>query len=383
MDHSAGVSELIGAVLMIMIVVVAVSLIAVMLMSQQAPQKIPNINFMTGTNAAGNLLYLYHNGGDTLTSGEFAVVLDGQVQRTDYSISDGSRNWSVGTNLVLSIDPTAPPKTVAIIYTSGGSGDILLRSGSSSVAALSQNIKPDATPMVSEGSSCSDYICNDVANIINSSHFIEAIKQNVSSTSINFYKNSLSPTGVQTGAPTGRLRSGSYLELKVTDGTGKSQIVYQPQGKSDVLLTLNNTDRVRVTINASSPNFIIFGIAPQIWEMAVTNADLTITRSGGVSTISEQGVNISHTWIANYIVYDSTLEIDTAGNSITTLTVNNTRIVPPSGYGGTITISAIKPLPVGLFLVFVDNSQGGTVYLVNTADQICMDTSCGPFGIVM
>jgi hypothetical protein len=117
--------------------------------------------------------------------------------------------------------------------------------------------------------------------------------------------------------------------------------------------------------------------------MAVTNADLTITRSGGVSTISEQGVNISHTWIANYIVYDSTLEIDTAGNSITTLTVNNTRIVPPSGYGGTITISAIKPLPVGLFLVIVDNSQGGTVYLVSTADQICMDTSCGPFGIVM
>lgn len=381
MDHSAGVSELIGAVLLITIVVMAVSIIGVMLLSQQAPQKIPNINFMTGTNAAGDQLYLYHNGGDTLTSGEFAVVLDGQTQRTDYSISDGSSNWSVGKNLVLSI--TKRPNTVAIVYTSGGSGAILLRSVSLSNVSLSQNIKPDTTPTVSEGSSCSDYICNDVADIINSSHFIEAIKQNVSSTSINFYKNSLLPTGVQTGVPTGSLKSGSYLELKVTDGTGKSQIVYQPQGKSDVLLTFNNTDRVRVTINASSPNFIIFGIAPQIWEMAVKNADLTITRSGGVPTISEPGVNISHTWIANYIVYDSTLEIDTAGSSITTLTVNNTMVVPPSGYGAPITISAIKPLPVGLFLVIADNSQGGTVYLVSTANQICVASSCGPFGTVM
>jgi len=78
-DSASGVSELIGAILMITVVIAAVAIIGIFLLSQQTPQEIPNINFMTGTNAAGTTLYLYHNGGDSLEKGQFAVVIDNQA----------------------------------------------------------------------------------------------------------------------------------------------------------------------------------------------------------------------------------------------------------------------------------------------------------------
>ena len=48
MDNSSGVSEVIGAILLISVVVLAVAIIAVGLFSQPLPQKIPDARFITG-----------------------------------------------------------------------------------------------------------------------------------------------------------------------------------------------------------------------------------------------------------------------------------------------------------------------------------------------
>lgn len=347
-DHTSGVSELIGGILMVTVVVAAVAIIGVFLFSQATPQKIPDVNFMTGTNAASSSLYLYHNGGDTLKKGDFAVVIDNQAPRTDYIISDGSNEWSVGKNLMLGI--TSPPKMVSIIYTGTGSGGVVLRSASSSVTTLQKSINPSSTPVIpGGGSGGSGYIFNDAGNISNSSYFIDAIRQNVSANRINFYKNSLSSSG--------GLKLGSSFSLKVTDTTKTSQIVYK-SSSTTYQVPLNNTDVVTVTVQSQTKNFKTFGIAPQIWELTVQGADLTITRLPPISSISVTGVDIQHTWISNYEFVASTLEIDTSGNSVTALTVNNTVYLPPPNTDSSdIIITNAKPLPIGLFLLMVDDSQ--------------------------
>jgi FlaG/FlaF family flagellin (archaellin) len=374
-DHSSGVSELIGGILMIVLVVAAVAIIGIFLFSQQPPQKVPNINFMTGTDTSGNL-YLYHNGGDSLKKGDFAVVIDGQAPRTDFTISDGSTEWSVGRNLKLGVSGT--PKSVAIIYNGTGSGEVVLRSASSSVAVLQNSINPSGTPVIpgggSGGSPGAGYIFNDAANISNSSYFVDAIRENVTANRINFYKNSLSSSG--------GLKLGSYLSLRVIDTTQTSQMLYK-DASTTYQVKLNNTDVVKVAVQSQTKNFKTFGIAPQIWELTAQGADLTITRLPPIPSISATKVDIMHTWISNYQLVDSTLKIDTSGDSVTALTVNNTVYLPlptQSTDPKDIIITNAKPLPVGLFLIIIDDSQK-TAYLVGTADNICWGTNCGPFGL--
>ena len=380
-DRSFAVSEIIGAVLMISLVVTAVAIVAVFLQSQSTPESIPNVNFMVGTNAAGNQLYLYHNGGDTLKSGTFAVVLDGTTQRTDYQISDGSTNWSIGRNLILGI--SSVPKTVGIVYTPGQSGSILLRSSSSDVAALRSNIMPDATPIVPSAGSGGGgggstpagetTITNNVSSIVNSSYFIEAIKENVSVNRINFFKNSFTNSG--------GLALGTQLSFKVDPSNHDSVIVYVKSGTT-YRIPLNQTEIVRIKVISNTANLKIFGIAPQIWEMAVENVDLTIVRTNA-TTISESNIDITHTWIDSYTFdsANSNLRIIADGNSVTALTVNKTVYLPPPNTdASTFTFYNTRPLPVGLFLLIVDNSAK-TVYFVGSADTICWGSNCGPFGL--
>ncbi len=118
----SGVSEVIGAILLISIVIAAVAIVGVFLFSLNTPQEIPSINFMTGSDNS-NRLYLFHNGGDSLTKGCFSVIVDG-VMRNDYTISDGSNVWSLGTNLILSGVSSSVPHNVAIIYNNTESGGV-------------------------------------------------------------------------------------------------------------------------------------------------------------------------------------------------------------------------------------------------------------------
>ena len=57
-----GVSENIGAIMLVMIVVVAVSVIGVYMFSQPAPQKIPALNALIWNDSQN--IYIQHEGGD-------------------------------------------------------------------------------------------------------------------------------------------------------------------------------------------------------------------------------------------------------------------------------------------------------------------------------
>ncbi|MDP3395129.1 MAG: type IV pilin N-terminal domain-containing protein, partial [Methanoregula sp.] len=156
MDTSSGVSETIGAILLVSIVAVLISVIGVILFSQPVPQQIPNLNFMTGTNSSKTTLYLFHNGGDSMNVGEFSVMLDGKPA-SSYCVEGGGSQWSLGKNLVVPITPSTMPQSVQLVYNSsgstggtsscggGGGGSVLLDDAAVNIVS-SVNVSADQLP---------------------------------------------------------------------------------------------------------------------------------------------------------------------------------------------------------------------------------------------
>jgi hypothetical protein len=332
---------------------------------------------MTGTNAAGTQLYLYHNGGDTLTRGTFAVVLDGQTPRTDYTISDGSNNWSIGRNLILSI--TTPPKNIALIYTAAQGGSVVIRSASSNVSTLTANINPEAIPATPSSSGCSSgsgagYIFNDAANISNSSYFVQAIQQNVTSNSISFWRSQISNgNSPSNGISCDGLcyNSNKVYYFTFTVNSTPSSISYGATN-SMTTVTLNSGDVVNVTLDQGDVKYFnAFGIAPSIWELATNPVTFNITFANGTKFQSPSGTAITHTTVASYSNMTSTLVIDTWSNAPgydTGLTVNGTQRINGLNTQD-ILLKNVRPVPVGLYLIFSEGS-GNNLYFIGNANQI-------------
>ena len=370
-DNTAGVSEIIGAILLIMIVVSAVALIGVILFSQQTPEKIPNINFMTGTDNSGNL-YLYHNGGDALKNGEFAVRVDGVLK--PYTISDNSDTWSLGKNLKILGVPSGT-HYVAIIYngTSGAESSVL-RSGSSSSSVFSGTINPDTLPS-SVGSSGGLDTSNpqNVINFIlgNTSLIGDAMNQSpstvgpvianvVGANSINFFKDNkvaLDGDNIHT----------YFFKYNVTQpGSSIAITGYHPNPKP---LLVGDVVTIYMRGGGNTKNFKTFGLGNQLWEISATGVDVSLSHFTTPDIESPQSnTDVSHAWITGYQDLGAALRISTSGNGVTSLVVNGTQYI--NGADSTsVIITNIRPVGIGLFLLEVDNNAQ-IVYFVGNAQSV-------------
>ncbi len=121
-NGESGVSETIGSVLLIGLVVTAVAIVGVAMFSQPPPQKIPALNAIIST--FGNTIKITHNGGDTLQRGEMMILVDGQDQTDDF-LKAGDPSWqtfSSGDSLTL----TYPnPGSVRLVFTGAGATSVL------------------------------------------------------------------------------------------------------------------------------------------------------------------------------------------------------------------------------------------------------------------
>jgi hypothetical protein len=116
--HSdTAVSEAIGAVMLISVVVLAVAIVGVVLTSQPPPQKLPAVSAVIFSN--GSVVHIYHDGGDTLKSSELSILVNGNVVSFSKAGSPAPWTWSVGETLVNSTPITGTPQTVRIVYVPG------------------------------------------------------------------------------------------------------------------------------------------------------------------------------------------------------------------------------------------------------------------------
>ncbi len=366
-DTSSAVSEIIGAILLISLVVSAVMIVGVFIFSQQTPEEIPNINFMTGTDGQGNLS-LFHNGGDSLTIGEFSVNVD-QTPRP-YTLAEGGSDWSLGKTLVVTGVPSGS-HTVQIIYNNTESGGaVLLRTASANISMSTSGSSPDIPPIpVPTPTTCIN--ASDPQEVLtlvlqNVSVIGDAMNQSpstigpvianvIGANSISFYKDdrvSLTYTGA------------NYFKFNVTK-TGSS-ISATDFGGTPV--TLYPGDIVTVYFRSNTGIFKTFGLGDELWELSATGVDVNITHNG----IPDRRTNgdVIHAWITGYQDLGSTMTIVTNNpyTSGTALVINGTQWINGNN-GDNVLITNIRPVGVGLFLLEGDNNAH-IVYFVGNAQSV-------------
>jgi hypothetical protein len=371
-DTSAGVSEVIGAMLLVSIVGVSIAVIGIYLFSQPVPQKIPNLNFMTGVNSDKTILYLYHNGGDTLTAGEFSVVLDGVPK--SYSIVGGGSQWSLGKNLIVPI--TTMPQNVQLIYNNtassggpGSTGPVLLSESSVNIVSTG-NVSADQLPYL-DCAAVSNWDCADQIPL-------DIILSRIVATSqvqrINFVMNDVN-NGI-----TGSLSSKMLYHFNVTVSKANSSIVFGNGINScntPRIIPLGPNDKVSISFptNSGPEYFILYGIAPSIWEMSGgSGGDIMVTAYNSTThlTSTNTGNALCHTWITEYNNIESTMQINgvaVSGAPYTNLIVNTTTVIN-GPYSLPVVLDGFKPTQNGMFLVSFPGNSLAPLYTIGWANQI-------------
>ena len=363
-DPCAGVSEIIGAIMLVSIVALLVAVVGVFLFSQPVPQKIPNLNFMTGTNSSKTTLYLYHNGGDTLTTGEFKVLLDGKD--ASYSVSGGGNQWSLGKNLLVPI--TTMPKSVQLVYNNtassggpGSTGSVLLDEASVNIVS-SGTVLPDQLPYL-DCSAVRNWACADQ---IPPEIIVAQYQKNTTSKRISFMQH-----GQARGTVIGGTRNHFNFTVSKPNSTIHIAIPANPNCNAGNLYPLTTGDKVGITFIGNPDYFTVYGSAPQIWELtAGANSRMYTTinfANGTKSTFN--GNPICHAYISEYSVLDSTLDVTTTNSGrVTSLIVNESHII--EGPSSTvIKLVDVQPIGNGLYLITY-GANTAPIYVIGWANAI-------------
>lgn len=114
MGHGdTAVSEAIGAIMLISVVVLAVAIVGVFLTSQPPPQKLPAVSAIIS--GSGSQVRIYHDGGDSLKSSELSILVNGNVVPFTKGGSPAPWIWSTGDTINYTLS-SGTPQTVRIVY---------------------------------------------------------------------------------------------------------------------------------------------------------------------------------------------------------------------------------------------------------------------------
>ena len=121
----AGVSELIGSILMIAVLVMAVSIAGVYLFSQPRPEKIPSLHATIWNDT--QKIYLSHDGGDPLDYNYIKIYVDGIDKTSSFFMSTATgqpwTTWSIG-NVLVYVTGSSPVSIIQVVYTGTGSSAV-------------------------------------------------------------------------------------------------------------------------------------------------------------------------------------------------------------------------------------------------------------------
>ncbi len=150
--ESHAVSELIGAILLVGLVITAMAIVAVLVLSNPPPEEVPHLNALAG-NTSDSIL-LYHTGGDELKEEQTLIRInnnpdpiphseiylksdDGTVESSPWATT--KTQWGVGKTLVIQSNIT--PQSVTVIYQGPTSQHLIL--STSFAYFIGSNGQPD------------------------------------------------------------------------------------------------------------------------------------------------------------------------------------------------------------------------------------------------
>jgi len=125
--NDRGLSDALGAVVLISVVALGVTLFGVAILSGPLPDRVPALNAEV-TNTS-DTVFIRHTGGDTLVNGEYRILADGSDRTSDF-LSGGAvpARWSVGDTLEYHLQPNEEiPSSLHIIAITGKSEYVILQ----------------------------------------------------------------------------------------------------------------------------------------------------------------------------------------------------------------------------------------------------------------
>jgi PKD repeat protein len=151
-------SDALGALLLVAVVGMAVTILGVAIISQSHQETVPALNADITT--INRTILITHNGGDSLQKAETLIVVDGN-DYTDLFTRDGTgwSSWSVGDYLNYTVPEgvTSMPQSVSVYYVGGTSAYLLQSMGvpialnrspsTAPVAAFTSDKQSGATPL--------------------------------------------------------------------------------------------------------------------------------------------------------------------------------------------------------------------------------------------
>ncbi len=131
------VSELIGAILLVGLVITAMAIVAVLLLSNPPPEEVPQLNILASRNETSKQFFLYHNGGDAMRIENTIIRINNDSilisnQAINITNEDGSvtpwassnNPWTVGKTLLVPSSST--PQSITVIYQGPTSQNLIL-----------------------------------------------------------------------------------------------------------------------------------------------------------------------------------------------------------------------------------------------------------------
>jgi flagellin-like protein len=120
-DHEKGASEIIGSLLLIAIIVSVVSVVAAILFSQPAPDKVPAVYIVIENSS--RIVTITHGGGDSIPLNEIKISIDNTP--LSFSCDDCGSTWSIGKTLTV-ISPWMPNRVDVVYNTTYKSQQVLI-----------------------------------------------------------------------------------------------------------------------------------------------------------------------------------------------------------------------------------------------------------------
>ncbi|MFA5269053.1 MAG: IPT/TIG domain-containing protein [Methanoregula sp.] len=301
-----GASETIGAVMLISIVVLAVAIIGVVLTSQGTPEKLPAVSAIISS--SNGVISIYHDGGDSLTSRDLSILVDGKEEPFTKSGSPAPWTWSVGDTIRYDMSPDTP-RTVRVVYTPGS-----YTIASANFAAMGSAPVPTTSTTITPSTSTPTPVPLPVAEfagtpLSGTSPFTVAFTDHSTNTPTSWVWNFGDAGTATVKNPSHQYTvPGTYtVSLKATNAGG------------------SDTETKTGYITVSAPTPVITAISP------------TSGPAGGGTTVTITGSNFTGA---------STVKFGTTANVTGVMTVvSSTQItvISPSGPAGTVHVTVTSP----------------------------------------
>ena len=125
--RDAGLSDALGAVILIAVVALGITVASIAIISSPVPQKVPAISVDIFNTS--DTVFIRHSGGDTLARGEYRILAD-DVDRTSEFLMQGIQpaRWSLGDTLEYHVaSPNDIPGSIKIVAFNGRSEQVILQ----------------------------------------------------------------------------------------------------------------------------------------------------------------------------------------------------------------------------------------------------------------